>query len=268
MPIRRTKACDGCRLAKARCSLTSPSFLRCSGRGIQCHYTERPAPDRNSAVYRAIQPAPDAGHVEGVTQAPPAHVASQISSETEISNDHLDFDFASLPFELDELLDPCASSNLSGLFDDSAGGEPSTYDVSLQACAIPELPSCKTPHMERNTKMDQQLDPREALRPQLSHRARSLQQGSLTAKMLSSKLVRCTRRMGDSSELPTFIFPPCALGSEEECEANKPHQCLPAQLAICANLTKMFYARSPGSHRFVWQQILSHLRQMECDVSV
>ena len=38
MPISRGKACEPCRLAKARCSL-DPVCLRCSNRGLECKYT-------------------------------------------------------------------------------------------------------------------------------------------------------------------------------------------------------------------------------------
>lgn len=106
-----------------------------------------------------------------------------------------------------------------------------------------------------------------ALGPQFSQRTRSLRQGSLTAKILFSRLTDYTRMMADGKILPPFIHPPCALGRDYECPPDSPHRCLPETLAICVNLTQMFYSRTPGSHGFVWQQICTHLRQMRVEVS-
>ncbi|KAF2795457.1 hypothetical protein K505DRAFT_239823 [Melanomma pulvis-pyrius CBS 109.77] len=104
-----------------------------------------------------------------------------------------------------------------------------------------------------------------ALRQQFSQRTRSLQQGSLTARMLFSRLTDYTRMMADGKHLPPFIHPPCSLGRDDECPPDSPHRCLPETLAICANLTQMFYSRMPGSNGFVWQQIYTHIRQMRID---
>ena len=105
-----------------------------------------------------------------------------------------------------------------------------------------------------------------ALGPHLSQRARSIQQGSLTAKLLFSRLTDFTRMMADGKLLPPFLHPPCSCGCGYECPPESPHMCLPESLAVCANLTRMFYSRMPGSHGFVWQQICAHLRQMRVEV--
>lgn len=107
----------------------------------------------------------------------------------------------------------------------------------------------------------------QVLGPQLSQRARSLQQGSLTGKMLLGRLTDYTRMMADAKTLPPFIHPPCSLGHKDECPPDSPHECLPEALAVCANLTKMFYSRMSGSHSFIWQQICTHLRQLSEEVS-
>jgi hypothetical protein len=108
--------------------------------------------------------------------------------------------------------------------------------------------------------------PSNAIGPQLSQRARSLQQGSLTAKMILSRLADYTRTMAKGRQMPPFIHPPC-FSADDECPSRSPHQCLPEKLAICVNLTQMFYSRLPGSHSFVWQQIRTHVRQMRAEVS-
>jgi hypothetical protein len=109
--------------------------------------------------------------------------------------------------------------------------------------------------------------PTGTLQPQFSHRTRSIQQGSLTAKMIFSKLGDYVRMMGEGKTLPPFIHPPCVLGQGDECASDSPHKCLPEILAVCANLTHLFYARVPGSSGYVWQQICTHLRQLRADVS-
>jgi hypothetical protein len=105
-----------------------------------------------------------------------------------------------------------------------------------------------------------------ALQPQFSQRTRSIQQGSLTTKMLFSKLADYTKMMGEGITLPPFIHPPCCLGQSDQCTPNSPHQCLPEILAVCANLTQMFNARVSGSHGYIWQQICTHLRQLRAEV--
>jgi hypothetical protein len=108
----------------------------------------------------------------------------------------------------------------------------------------------------------------EKIQPQLSQRTRSVQQGSLTAKMIFSKLANYTQMMGEGKTLPPFIHPPCCVGQSDECAPESPHRCLPEILAVCANLTNMVYARVPGSHKYVWQQICTHLRKLRAEVSL
>ncbi|KAJ5590493.1 hypothetical protein N7450_004465 [Penicillium hetheringtonii] len=103
--------------------------------------------------------------------------------------------------------------------------------------------------------------------PQLVQRTRSLIQGSLTAKMLFSRLCDYTRMMADAKTLPPFIYPPCYLGPNDECTPETSHQCLPEALAVCANLSRMFYSRTRESPNFIWQRICTHLRQMKKEVS-
>jgi hypothetical protein len=105
------------------------------------------------------------------------------------------------------------------------------------------------------------------LQPQFAHRTRSIQQGSLTAKIIFSRLGDYARMMGEGKTLPPFIHPPCCLGQSDLCAPDSPHQCLPEILALCANLTCMFYSHVPGSSVYVWQQICTHLRQVRADVS-
>lgn len=104
-------------------------------------------------------------------------------------------------------------------------------------------------------------------KPHLSVRIRSLQQGSLTAKMLLSQVVKYTHLLAEGKDLPPFIHPPCRLSPDYECQPDTVHSCLPENLSICTNLTRMFYSRTPASSNFILQQIHTHLRQMHLEVS-
>ncbi|KAL6894809.1 hypothetical protein GGI43DRAFT_424669 [Trichoderma evansii] len=102
-------------------------------------------------------------------------------------------------------------------------------------------------------------------KPPLSMRERSFQQGSLTAKMILSQLVDYTRRFAEGRILPPFIHPPCFLSQNDECPPEAPHSCLPQSLAICRNLTQMFYSRTSESGSFIWRQIYTHVREMRSE---
>ncbi|KAK1254102.1 hypothetical protein MKX08_008097 [Trichoderma sp. CBMAI-0020] len=111
------------------------------------------------------------------------------------------------------------------------------------------------------------MDPANTLdKPPLSMRERSFQQGSLTAKMILSQLFDYTRRIAEGKNLPPFIHPPCFLSQNDECPTEAPHSCLPQSLAICRNLTQMFYSRTSESTSFIWRQIYIHLREMRAEI--
>jgi hypothetical protein len=145
------------------------------------------------------------------------------------------------------------------------------YSEFMQFFNLPDafdLPLANNNAAELTTSGSWTLTPStKVLSPQLSQRARSIQQGSLTGKMLLGRLTDYTRMMADPKTLPPFIHPPCSLDSNDECPPDSPHQCLPEALAICANLTKMFYSHMHASRNFVWKQICTHLRQMSEEVS-
>lgn len=102
---------------------------------------------------------------------------------------------------------------------------------------------------------------------QLQERARTFQQGAMTAKLIFSKLSSYARAMAEATSLPPFVHPPCSLDGRQQCQPGTPHQCLPNTLAVCSNLAQMFYVRRTGSERFVWQQIGAHLAQLRGSVS-
>lgn len=102
---------------------------------------------------------------------------------------------------------------------------------------------------------------------QLSRRKRSLQQGSLAAKMVFSRLSDYTRMLADSKELPPFIYPPCCAPQGNQCLPGSPHRCLPETLEVCANLTRIFHNCEPESLGYAWHQVRLHIQHLYADVS-
>ncbi|KAJ5273818.1 hypothetical protein N7478_008943 [Penicillium angulare] len=177
-------------------------------------------------------------------------------------------DFTSYIFDMPESSDtplamtPATSHNSQMPEDTSA--DPSSFDMISPLLLNLEFPfdnpAFPTPHPTESTPSTKIPG------PQLAQRPRSLQQGSLTARMVLSRMKEYSRMMADAKTLPPFIFPPCCLGPDDECPQNTSHRCLPEALAVCSNLTQMFYNRMPGSHNFVWKQICAHIRQMREEV--
>lgn len=100
---------------------------------------------------------------------------------------------------------------------------------------------------------------------QLSRRQRSLQQGSLAAKMVFSRLSDYTRMLADSKELPPFIYPPCCAPQGNQCLPGSPHRCLPGTLEVCANLTRIFHNCEPESRGYAWHQVRLHIQHLYAD---
>ncbi|KAF2828416.1 hypothetical protein CC86DRAFT_465250 [Ophiobolus disseminans] len=285
MPTRRPKSCESCRSAKARCSLAAPCS-RCARRNVQCYYTPNAARSyehRKLNGFRSIRPAAGTLSVaECQTSTTQATVgATSCVSDTAAVALIMSVKNAQ-PLDLNAELEDTQHQNgwlssvetaVSSSVDDFGGGL--TYPSFLNAQSPSWLLNFEIP-MEYSgllaplpidvSHVIHSLDVPESLAvfsaTNLSPRTRSLQQGSLTAKMLLSRLTEYTRMLADGKQLPPFIHPPCALGNDDECPPVSRHQCLPETLAICANLTQMFHARLPGSHGFVWQQICTHVRQM------
>lgn len=267
MPVRRAKACTNCRRAKAGCSLSSPCS-RCAKRHLECHYASAlPRPENHWIGFRPIRPAGacSVNEAHNVSE----HAGSLTSAGTAAASSS--FDVFSKETEMtpvtaagtdNQMPDLSVYSDFAQFFD-----LPESLDMFLEN--EPALHNSQIPGFKELTTPDSLnfASKTQVLRPQLSHRARSLQQGSLTGKMLLGRLTDYTRMMADAKNLPPFIHPPCSLGPNDECPPDSPHECLPETLAVCANLTKMFYSRISGSHGFIWQQICTHLRQMSEEVS-
>ncbi len=103
--------------------------------------------------------------------------------------------------------------------------------------------------------------------PQLSQRGRSLQQGSLTAKMLLGRLSDYTRLMADGKHLPPFIHPHCSLSGEYLCQPESSHLCSTEALSTCTEVLRHFYSSAATSRALVWQRMCTHLQRMYDEVS-
>ncbi|KAJ5893107.1 pyridoxamine 5'-phosphate oxidase [Penicillium tannophilum] len=133
-------------------------------------------------------------------------------------------------------------SDFNELFDVSEPPTMTPASHNLQTAHLPTVPDIISPRLlsldpsmvfpglVMPDSMDFNLGT-EVLEPQLSQRSRSLQQGSMTAKMIFSRMSEYGRMMADAKTLPPFIHPPCCLGSGDECSPNAAHTCLPEVLA-------------------------------------
>ncbi|KAJ5810647.1 uncharacterized protein N7503_002865 [Penicillium pulvis] len=258
MPVRRAKSCVTCRRAKARCSLSTPCS-RCATRSLACQYatTVPPLEDRWPRGFRPIRPATDTT-VTGTTventmdkasdtnfAAPGAGSATTMDNKTRSFSMHI-HEEAEIPTRPETRTgtrpDMIDSSNLNEPFDVS---EPPIMAPILhypQTTDFPTVPDIISPRLlsldlsmvfpglVMPNLMDFNLGT-EVLEPQLSQRSRSLQQGSMTAKMIFSRMSEYGRMMADAKTLPPFILPPCCLGSGDQCSPNEAHTCLPEALA-------------------------------------
>lgn len=279
----RIKSCLNCRIARAKCSLSDPCF-RCSKRNLECQYP-RLQSNRDRRI-RIIQPALKSGTHS--SQARPASLETSTPEAgssmvvTRINTPIPDWlcatDTSRSQLPCNSQIDPDDSSAfLSALSIDPALVEAS-LDVPLSPLWFESLDltsasrvSNEIENLEGFTQLAMphqcaSLDIADVER-QLRRRTRSIQQGSLTAKMVFSKLSDYTRMLADGKELPPFIFPPCCTRSTIRCLPGSPHICLSETLATCANLTRMFLNCRPESRGYVWHQVRLHLQHLYADVS-
>lgn len=324
MPNTRAKSCDNCRVAKSRCSLSSPC-LRCAKRCLQCHYPQSRIRDSGNQQRRkdfrpilpvttvpiAIEKIVNNGCLHTNNSISIAEISDAVSTErgnlfagsgTNLGETEFDvmatltdtgtkmpdlaiyqsdtfspFDVSAtstFPYGITPSPDKQGDSDNSSIsqyfMDSLSTSDPLSlpysvlnFDLSTASSPMPTSVSFTNSDFPM-TAMDS-VDAPDRL--SLSMRERSFQQGSLTAKMILSQLVDYTRRIAEGRNLPPFIHPPCFLGQNEECPPEAPHSCLPQSLAICRNLTQMFYSRTSESSSFIWRQIYTHLREMRAEVS-
>lgn len=288
MHSRRAKACNACRLAKSKCSLSIPC-LRCEKRHLDCLYPPASHEHRRMRLIRpavqTIAPANSGDPASIVTlgfssdaqdcleqaqvcrpiAAADGHVSdlviysgdttSQLTphlADTRVFPDYIDLDYglAASNFFVDQL-----SSSWCEDVDSLSSHTGVSFDN--QARELFGVPATSTQLTSPSS---------QAVVRQFSRRERSLQQGLMTAKMLMSRLGDYARMMAEAKSLPPFIHPPCCLGQKDECLPDGPHRCLPEKLAVCASLCQRFYNRIPGTLGYVWRQICAHIRQLQSEV--
>ncbi|KAL7920670.1 hypothetical protein ACQKWADRAFT_297589 [Trichoderma austrokoningii] len=322
MPNTRAKSCDNCRVAKSRCSLSSPCS-RCAKRCLQCHYPQshirHVGNQQRRGDFRPILPvtiAPitidkivnngrlhtdNSVSIAEISDAVVADAGNYFASSDKNSDENSFHAMATLLgtgtkmpdlaiYQSDAFspFDISATSTFSnGMISspdrqrDSDNSSVSRYFVDTLLISDPLSLSYSMPDFGLSTASSPMpasigLNSPDFLmtmtdsddtpaKPPLSMRERSFQQGSLTAKMILNQLFDYTRRIAEGRNLPPFIHPPCFLSQNDECPAEAPHSCLPQPLAICRNLTQMFYSRTSESTSFIWRQIFSHLHEMRAE---
>lgn len=280
----RSKSCLNCRIARAKCSLSDPCF-RCTKRNLECQYPSllsngggirrpriiKPALNSRTGNGQARSAGFEASHLE-------AHSSMLVMASNTPAPDWLDAADASAsqlfgPWQTDQTSSSASLSHCSagtGLMEPSMEGPLSplwfegldltaasriSEEISLEA-----FTQLAMPHQSSSSEI-------EALELQLSQRTRSIQQGSLTAKMVFSRLSDYTRMLADGKELPPFIYPPCYASQSNQCLPGLPHQCLPETLAVCTNLTRIFHNCKPESRGYAWHQVRLHIQHLYAYVS-
>lgn len=282
----RIKSCLHCRVAKAKCSLSDPC-VRCVKRNLDCQYPSSQPNCNGTRRIRIIKPALRARTRNGVpnlaslnatnleaginplklvarnTPAPARTEnvdTSTIQLRRSLHSGHAAFS-THLSYEgtgcedMEALLEePLSPSWFEGLDLTSASR------ISDEIGRLEAFTQLAMPHQSASTSI-------KALESQLSQRTRSIQQGSLTAKMVFTRLSDYTRMLADGRELPPFIYPPCCFNESARCFPGSPHHCLPETLAVCANLTRIFQTCVPESRGYAWHQIRLHLHHLDAYVS-
>ncbi|UNI24768.1 hypothetical protein JDV02_010492 [Purpureocillium takamizusanense] len=271
MPLSRRKSCQACRVAKARCSRTSPCS-RCQMRHESCDYGDSVAGWRGTR-HQPQAMASASTHSPGDSELLDGHAAlyrNQAANGTE-----------SGPTEVTTgLPDP------HGLTTDTEAGEnvlpwlPWSYADSLDQLDAQSYEKLR-PVIEKTKPHLSFLNsagsaPRMRL-PYTSHHANhsisfsssndstmNLSVSSLTSKVLISQLLSYPGMML-GNQLPPFIFPSCTLG--ESCTGARGHQCLPTSLAICRAIVSMFDTMTPSNQEFIWSTVCREAERLRRESS-
>lgn len=275
----RIKSCLNCRIARTRCSLSDPCS-RCNKRNLECQYPTLLSNCNRRT--RIIKPALDPDTQNG--QARPASLETrypEAPSSMVVTRKSTPVPDWLLATDTSRSQLPCTSHIDS--VNSSAMLSPYSIDPALLEASLdlPSFPSWFD--LTSASRISSEIGDLEVLtqlamphqcasmdvadvESQLRRRTRSIQQGSLTAKMVFSKLGDYIRMLADGKELPPFIFPPCCAQTTAQCHPGSPHQCLPETLATCAKLTRMFITCRPESRGYVWHQVRLHLQHLYADV--
>lgn len=254
----RAKSCSNCREAKARCSQLNPC-ARCQRRGITCSYPVAPSVTPGRHHLRDLRPGYE-------------HQTNEISYSSNIQIGSIEFPTGRIQPDEDSpgLLAPEARNNvLRSEQPCRANGHSPVHQEPEKVSQISDqdnIPSsgCEEAHTVNPAHM---MSGSASTGPQLTQRGRSLGQGSLTARMLLSRLAEYTRMIGDLKRLPPFIHPPCLSQRMHTCLSGLPHQCLPVALSRCARQANAFHTvDSKPKLDVIWLAICDHLQSMRSEV--
>lgn len=232
MPISRKKACNHCRLAKARCNLAVPRCSRCIEKGSRCEY-DHP----RSGPY--TRPAADVPTATPVTQVidTDVSVASNITPPGDAWSSIWDeLNFGSQLSA--SLLTPSTPFSPFG-FSHNDGQLTRNVDTELFA------PS-------QNTKLLKRA-------PESAHEFFAL-------KVMLGQLESYPKMMIEGGSLPPFVHSRCALDDTGSFECRERHTCLSEHLSICASLVNLFYTRTPTNSEFVWKTIYAERERIHREV--
>lgn len=270
MPLPRRKSCEACRVAKARCSRTSPCS-RCQMRHLSCDYGDPFARLRtNRHKAQALAPALthndetstlfDVGNIHSGlgTTVDTEYAQTGVTSGSSDGNG-LDTDTEASE-NIFEWLSWSDIDDLGQINDQSY--QPSIQAIEKKTFSLPFLsnigsgPPARLPYTASHARHSISLSSR-------NYSARDMSLSSLTSKVLGSQLLSYPGMML-GNYLPPFIFPSCVPG--EPCTGARGHQCLPTALANCRAVVSMFETMTPSNHEFICKTVYREAERLQREV--
>ena len=290
MPNTRRKACQQCRVAKARCSLASPCS-RCAERRLQCHY--------HSSNFRPrINLRPSTQNAEPGVLYRPSHNPSQGASpgdflrpmelidwndlqgnnrlldtfQASLDNTnitpslHGNREYPNVPILWDSNIPNSLSTCMATLNPNDPSNEINSVTISrsnTSASVLEAISPLETSRPTRETHKSRNNPPR---RPAIVSTAAK----TLTYQVLRGQIKSYPKMMIDGVILPHFIHSRCVLRDQsiQDCVSDAGiHCCLPEPLAICASLMQMFFSKTDASSVFVQSKIHEEISRLHREVS-
>lgn len=158
-PPPRRKSCAACTKAKRRCDLGQPSCLRCSGRGIDCHYPhlggqpynpQRMAPSPNTTNTTATSLSFGGDTLGSSSSLSSSSSAGSPSSPAPLAPPSVTFDPTPLPtpgavfnktaetYSFDNLLDEFLARDPAASLNGPLGGDLSSYGIDMVQESSPQ----------------------------------------------------------------------------------------------------------------------------------
>lgn len=257
MPLSRKKACVRCRRSKLSCNRTTPSCARCSTSGSSCEYEGEarlaPYPADFGSTMRFdddTQALQSLDWTDDIDVYGPSSTSNMLETLPDWSSPS---GGTSLPWDST----PKSTLPAFALGVDSAkelhilprvGNTPSLTPPPppTASSTLAEIPGTRGPLGKRRL---------------LVH--------CVLTNILVGQLTSYPKLMFEGNTLPPFICPPCHVREDlaVDCHEAGHHRCLPEDLAICADLVRMFYERSTWKKDFVWGTIYAESNRYHREVS-